>query len=140
MTDLDVDLSIGQVAERTGLSVHTLRLYEREGLFTTDVRRTATGRRVYGQADLDWLEVCTKFRASGMPLESIRRFAALVKTGPGNEAERLELLRAHRQRVERQVAELNDCLDLIAGKVSVYEEHVSAGTAAELWTGIGPLA
>ncbi len=134
------ELSIGQVAERTGLSVHTLRLYEREGLFTTDVRRTATGRRVYGQADLDWLEVCTKFRASGMPLESIRRFAALVKAGPGNEAERLELLRAHRCRVERQMAELDDCLQLIAGKVEVYERHVDAGTATDLWTGIGPRA
>ena len=106
----------------------------------TDVRRTATGRRVYGQADLDWLEVCTKFRASGMPLESIRRFAALVKAGPGNEAERLDLLRAHRARVEGRVAELNDCLALIAGKVAVYEEHVDAGTAADLWTGIGPQA
>src|SRR3954447_20606080 len=108
------DIGIGQVAGRTGLSVHTLRLYEREGLFTTEVRRTATGRRVYGQADLDWLEVCTKLRASGMPLASIRRFAELVRAGPGNEAERLELLRAHRFRVERQVAELNDCLALIA--------------------------
>lgn len=132
------DLSIGQVAERTGLSVHTLRLYEREGLFTTEVRRTTTGRRVYGQADLDWLEVCTKFRASGMPLASIRRFAALVKAGAGNEAERLELLRAHQCRVEAQVASLNDCLELIAGKVAVYEQHVDAGTAADLWTGIGP--
>jgi DNA-binding transcriptional MerR regulator len=131
-------LSIGQVAQRTGLSVHTLRMYEREGLFTTDVRRTATGRRVYGQADLDWLEVCTKFRATGMPLQAIRRFAELVREGPGNEAERLELLRAHQCRIERQVAELDDCLRLIAGKVATYERHVDAGTAAQLWTGIGP--
>lgn len=134
------DLSIGQVAGRTGLSVHTLRMYEREGLFTTEVRRNASGRRVYGQADLDWLEVCTKLRASGMPLAAIRRFAALVKAGAGNEAERLELLRAHQHRIERQMAELNDCLDLIAGKVETYQQHVSAGTATDLWTGIGPLA
>lgn len=132
-----MDIGIGQVAGRTGLSVHTLRLYEREGLFTTEVRRDAAGRRVYGQADLDWLEVCTRFRASGMPLNEIRRFAQLVKAGPGNEAERLELLREHQHRVQRQVADLNDCLALIAGKVAVYEEHVDAGTAAGLWTGIG---
>jgi hypothetical protein len=36
------------------------------------------------------------------------------------------------------VAELNDCLELIAGKVATYEQHVDAGTAADLWTGIGP--
>lgn len=140
MTALDTALSIGQVAERTGLSVHTLRMYEREGLFTTQVRRSATGRRVYGQADLDWLEVCTKLRATGMSLQSIRRFADLVKAGPGNEPERLELLREHRGRIERQLAELHDCLGLIAGKVATYERHVDAGTATGLWTGIGPPA
>jgi len=130
-----MELSIGEVAAHTGLSVHTLRLYEREGLFHTDVRRDAGGRRVYGQPDLDWLEVCTKFRASGMSLELIRRFAGLVRQGPGNEAERLELLRTHRSTVEARLKELSDCLSLIDAKVSTYEEHVALGTAGALWTG-----
>ncbi|GAA3292082.1 MULTISPECIES: MerR family transcriptional regulator [Dactylosporangium] len=130
-----MELSIGEVAARTGLSVHTLRMYEREGLFHTEVRRDGLGRRVYGQPDLDWLDVCTKFRASGMPIESIRRFAALVRQGPGNEAERLELLRRHRLRVEEQLRQLGACLELIEGKVATYEEHVARGTAAGLWTG-----
>jgi DNA-binding transcriptional MerR regulator len=130
-----MELSIGQVAAHTGLSVHTLRLYEREGLFHTEVRRDAGGRRVYGQPDLDWLEICTKFRASGMPLELIRRFAELVREGPGNETERLELLRAHRSKVEDQIKQLSDCLNLIDAKVHTYEEHVAMGTAGALWTG-----
>src|SRR5690242_21244672 len=100
-----MQLSIGEVAAHTGLSVHTLRLYEREGLFHTEVRRDAAGRRVYGQPDLDWLEVCTKFRASGMSLELIRRFGELVRQGPGNEAERLGVLRAHRATVEGRLKE-----------------------------------
>ncbi|MGI5241579.1 MerR family transcriptional regulator [Dactylosporangium sp. CA-139066] len=132
-----MDLTIGQVAARTGLSVHTLRLYEREGLLYTEVRRDAAGRRLYGQPDLDWLDVCTKFRASGMPLSAIRRFAELVRQGAGNEAERLELLRAHRDLVEGRIKELHDCLVLIEGKVATYEEHLSRGTAAALWTGDG---
>jgi DNA-binding transcriptional MerR regulator len=132
-----MELTIGQVAAQTGLSVHTLRLYERDGLFHTEVRRDAAGRRVYGRTDLDWLEVCTKFRASGMPLAAIRRFAALVRQGPGNEPERLELLRSHRDLVEGRIKELRDCLTLIEGKVATYEEHVARGTAAALWTGDG---
>jgi DNA-binding transcriptional MerR regulator len=130
-----MELTIGEVAAQTGLSVHTLRLYEREGLFHTEVRRDAAGRRVYGRPDLDWLEVCTKFRASGMPLSAIRRFAELVRQGPGNEAERLELLRAHQVLVEGRIKELRDCLVLIEGKVATYEEHLARGTAAALWTG-----
>ncbi|MFD3972326.1 MerR family DNA-binding transcriptional regulator [Streptomyces cyaneofuscatus] len=49
MAEITPPLSIGQVAERTGLSAHALRFYENEGLFLTPVRRGAGGRRVYGE-------------------------------------------------------------------------------------------
>jgi len=138
MTGSTPELSIGQVAARTGLSVHTLRLYEREGLFAGRVRRRANGHRVYSERDVEWLVYCTRFRASGMPLATIRRFADLVRDGPGNEAERLALLREHEQRVTDQVAELTGCLDLIAHKVGVYEAHVARGTARDLWSAPSP--
>ncbi|MET7402954.1 MerR family transcriptional regulator [Dactylosporangium sp. NPDC005572] len=120
-------LSIGQVAERTGLSVHTLRLYEREGLLAGEVRRDSSGRRVYSGWDVEWLANCVKFRASGMPLATIAHLARLVRDGSGNEAERLELLRAHRHHVVAQLAQLQDCLALIDAKVTSYEAHLAAG-------------
>jgi hypothetical protein len=46
-------LSIGQVAEHTGLSVHALRFYEREGLLVTPVQRGSDGHRAYSEWDLD---------------------------------------------------------------------------------------
>ncbi|MEV0051271.1 MerR family transcriptional regulator [Saccharopolyspora shandongensis] len=127
------ELSIGQVVERTGLSVHALRFYEREGLLIGPVRRNSSGRRVYRQIDVEWLLNCTKFRASGMPLATIRRFAELVRSGPGNEDERLALLREHQRQVVERINELTDCLALIDHKVEVYEEHLSNGTANGLW-------
>jgi DNA-binding transcriptional MerR regulator len=114
-------LSIGQVAERTGLSVHALRFYEREGLLATPVFRDPAGRRLYSEWDLEWLEVCTRLRASGMPLTAIREYAALVRAGSGNEAARLTLLREHQQRVTAQMAALEECLKLINFKVLMYE-------------------
>jgi DNA-binding transcriptional MerR regulator len=78
-----------------------------------------------------------KFRASGMPLATIRRFAELVRQGPGNEAERLALLRAHEQRILGHLAELQDCLGLITAKVASYQAHLDRGTATELWSGRG---
>lgn len=127
-------LSIGQVAERTGLSVHALRFYEREGLFADEVRRGPAGRRVYTEDDVNWLTLCTRFRASGMPLTAIREYAKLVREGAGNEKERLELLKAHQQRVAAQIDELSACMEMISYKVRVYEDHVAQGTAAQLWT------
>jgi DNA-binding transcriptional MerR regulator len=130
------DLSIGQVAERTGLSVHTLRFYEREDLLlTTHVARGSGGHRRYSQVDVDWLGICVRLRTSGMPLAKIKRFAELVRQGPGNEPERLHLLREHQRHVTEQIAQLNECLELITWKAEVYEKHLADGTARNLWTG-----
>jgi DNA-binding transcriptional MerR regulator len=127
-------LSIGQVAERTGLSVHALRFYEREGLFADQVRRGPAGRRTYTEDDVHWLTVCTRFRSSGMPLNVIKEYVRLIREGEGNEKERLELLKAHQRRVREQIEQLHTCLEVIDFKVQIYEDHVSQGTAGQLWT------
>ncbi|MFF5407226.1 MerR family transcriptional regulator [Streptomyces misionensis] len=126
-------LSIGEVAERTGLSVHALRFYEREGLLVGPVRRTASGRRRYTGLDVDWLLICVRLRESGMPLADLGRFAELVRQGPGNEAERLRLLDAHRQRVDARIEALEECRSIIAWKSGVYAEHLARGEAGGLW-------
>jgi len=133
MPEIAPGLSIGQVAVRTGLSVHALRFYEREGILHP-VRRGPGGRRVYSEQDVEWLAVCTSLRASGMPLAAIRRYAELVSHGPGNEKDRLTLLRQHRQHVTSRIGQLTECLDLISYKVRVYEDHLAQGTASQLWT------
>ncbi|QES42636.1 MerR family transcriptional regulator [Streptomyces venezuelae] len=127
-------LSIGKVAETTGLSVHALRFFEREGLFLRDIPRTGGGQRVYEQADVDWLLLCGRLRLSGMPIATIKKFAALVRSGPGNEEERLALLQEHERDVRAKIDDLNACLEVIHGKVTIYEQHLRDGTAAGLWS------
>jgi DNA-binding transcriptional MerR regulator len=126
-------ISIAEAAERSGVSVHTLRYYERAGLVVTTVDRTAGGRRRYHQLDLDWIKICTRFRATGMPIRTIRRYAELVIAGRGNEKDRLELLESHRSDVLTKLAELQECLDLIDHKVDVYRGRLEAGDADQLW-------
>jgi DNA-binding transcriptional MerR regulator len=126
-------LSIAEAARHTGLSVHTLRYYERAGLVVTAVGRTAGGRRRYRQLDLDWLTVCTRLRATGMPIQTIRRYAQLVSAGHGNERERLALMEAHRADVLDKLAELQENLTLIDHKIDVYRGRLAAGDARGLW-------
>jgi DNA-binding transcriptional MerR regulator len=130
---MSTGLSIGQVAERTGLSVHALRFYEREGLLADPVRRESNGRRVYTEDDVEWLDMCIKFRSSGMPLDTIRKYTDLVRQGPGNEQDRLALLRSHEDYVTAQIQELAECLNVITHKVDIYSQHLAAGTADCLW-------
>jgi DNA-binding transcriptional MerR regulator len=126
-------LSIAEAARRTGVSVHTLRYYERAGLVINAVDRTASGRRRYHQLDLDWITICTRLRATGMPIKTIRRYAQLVSAGRGNEQERLALLEAHRAGVTAKLAELQENLTLIDHKIDVYRGRLAAGDADQLW-------
>ena len=126
-------LSIAEAARRTGVSVHTLRYYERAGLVVTAVDRTAGGRRRYHQLDLDWIGICTRLRATGMPIRTIRRYAELVSAGPGNEQERLAVLEAHRAEVTARLARTRENLKLIDHKIDVYRGRLAAGDADRLW-------
>lgn len=130
--------AIGEVAERTGLSVHALRFYERENLLLGPVRRTSSGRRVYSAADVEWLLYGVRLRASGMPLADLARLTALVRQGPGNEAQRLELLSEHLRRIEDQIQTLEESRALIEWKVEIYGEHLRAGSAVGLWDPTSP--
>jgi DNA-binding transcriptional MerR regulator len=132
-------LSIADAARRTGVSVHTLRYYERAGLVVTAVDRTTGGRRRYRQLDLDWIKVCTKLRATGMPVRTIRRYAQLVSAGRGNEPERLALLESHREDVLARLVEQQECLRLIEHKIDVYRGRVAAGDADQLWAPTPPV-
>ncbi|MGW1339933.1 MerR family transcriptional regulator [Kribbella sp. NPDC002412] len=137
-TSSEAGVSIAEAARRTGVSVHTLRYYERAGLVVTTVDRTAGNRRRYRQLDLDWINVCTRLRATGMPIRTIRAYADLVSAGRGNEKDRLELLETHRAEVLAKLAELQDNLELIDHKIDVYRGRLQAGTADMLWAGLSP--
>jgi DNA-binding transcriptional MerR regulator len=126
-------VTIAEAARRTGVSAHTLRYYERTGLVVTPVDRTSGGRRRYRELDLKWILVCTKLRATGMPIRGIRRYAELVAAGPGNEQERLALLEAHRVEVLARLAEIQENLKAIDHKIDVYRGSLASGEADHLW-------
>ena len=113
-------LTIGQVAELTGLSTHTLRYYEQAGLLRA-ISRTAAGHRLYAPADLDWLAFVMRLKATGMPIAQMQQFAALRAQGESTFGERRRLLAAHRDAVRAHIAELQASLDAIGDKIAYYE-------------------
>lgn len=133
-------VTISEAARRTGVGVHALRYYERAGLVVSPVDRTVGGRRRYRELDLKWIIICTKLRATGMPIRGIRRYAELVAAGPGNEAERLALLEAHRADVLARLAEIRENLKVIDHKIDVYRGSIAAGDADRLWAPVATTA
>jgi DNA-binding transcriptional MerR regulator len=105
-------LTIGEAAEVSGLTAHTLRYYERAGLLAAT--RADNGHRRFTDEDLQRVHFVQKLRATGMPIRDVRRYFA------AEPRERLELLLAHRGRVTALMDELRSSLDLIDYKIDLY--------------------
>jgi len=128
--DVQMTFTIAEVARQTGLTAHTLRYYERDGLMLDRIERAGSGHRLYSERDLRWLSLITGLRSTGMPIRDVKRYAALVRAGDGNERERLDLLLAHRGHVEAKLAETITHLKVIDYKIGVYEKGVAQAASS----------
>jgi DNA-binding transcriptional MerR regulator len=114
------DLLIGEAANLVGLSVETLRYYDRAGLLGP-LRRDPGGRRVFDARALGVLDVILRLRRSGMPIEDVRRFAELLREGDAQRRGRLGLLHEHRQRLLGHLDDLRADLAVVDWKIAAYE-------------------
>ncbi|MGF7050711.1 DNA-binding transcriptional MerR regulator [Paenibacillus sp. DS2015] len=115
----NMELSIQQVAARTGLSVHTLRYYEKIGLMEPICRAT-NGHRSYQAHDLEWIRLLMRLRSTGMPITEMQRFADMMRLGDGGIRQRRELLEEHEQQLLLQVKDLQDTLIVLRDKITYY--------------------
>ena len=122
-------MQIAEAAARSGLSIDTIRFYEKSGMLP-DLPRDARGWRRFTPEALEWLAIIARLRKTGMPLPDVRRFAASAQGAsadrPEAEAERLALLTAHRARLAEQRAELEACEAYLDMKISVYSKGIEA--------------
>jgi DNA-binding transcriptional MerR regulator len=121
MTLVDSALSISEAAERTGLSTHTLRYYERAGLMLRDVDRASSTHRRYSDSDITWVTFLTKLRSTAMPIARVRDYVELVRAGDDSLPARLQLLEAHRDAVLAQLEEMQHSLAAIEFKIATYQ-------------------
>ena len=117
--------SIQDVSKKTGLSAHTLRFYEKEGLLT-HVERSPGGFRQYTDEDLEALGLICCLKNTGMSLQEITRFVTLTHEGEQTLKERVELLRAHREDVIARMAEMQKYLDKVTWKLNFFSEKLRA--------------
>jgi len=116
---IEQGLSIGEAAKASGLTEDTLRYYERIGL-TPFVERASSGHRRYSPEDLTWLTFVTNMRKTGMSIETLQRYAELVRRmddGEDTNAEKRALLLAHARTVREKIKELEACLEVVDHKL-----------------------
>ncbi|MGF6348070.1 MerR family transcriptional regulator [Variovorax sp. W2I14] len=116
---METSLTIAEVAQRTGLTAHTLRYYERIGLIAT-VSRAPGGQRRYASADMDWLAFLLRLRETGMPIQGMQAFAGLRSQGDASVGERREMLEAHLAEVRARVEALQQSMQALSTKIAHY--------------------
>jgi DNA-binding transcriptional MerR regulator len=116
---MNAGLTVQQSAQKTGLSVHTIRYYERVGLIPS-VRRAGNGHRRYTEDDIGWIEFVKCLRSTGMPISEVQRYVKLMMRGDGTYADRMALLDGHRKRIKGKMQELNGFLRKIEWKIEYY--------------------
>jgi DNA-binding transcriptional MerR regulator len=115
----------GEVADKTGFTLDTLRYYERIGLLD-EIARTTGGRRVFTDDDIAWLGILRCLRDTGMPIATMRRYADLTRDSQ-TVADRIALLEEHDLEVGRRIAELQAQREHIQEKIRYYRSLDPAG-------------
>ena len=117
--------SISALSRKTGLSVHTLRFYEKEGIIR-HVERTASGRRVYGEDSIGCLIGALCMKQARLTLAQIKEFFDLTVRGSETLPHRLEML----QEARHNLIELQDNLAKSLKLVDFFIEGTSAAMDA----------
>ncbi|MBR6299860.1 MAG: MerR family transcriptional regulator [Clostridia bacterium] len=115
--------TIREVCEKTGLTAHTLRYYEKEKLLPS-VGRSAGGFRQYSDEDMEKLAMICCLKNTGMSLQEIAQFMALAREGDSTLQARCEMLKKHRESVLERMEEMQRYLDKVTRKYDFYSKRL----------------
>jgi MerR family copper efflux transcriptional regulator len=113
--------TIGKAAERAGLSVDTLRFYEREGLLPSP-RRTASRYRLYDEAAIARLRFIGRAKSLGFTLAEIRELLQL-NDGGGRRGPVRAIARQRADEIARKIDELARVRAMLEHLVSDCDGH-----------------
>ncbi|MDQ3203038.1 MAG: MerR family transcriptional regulator [Pseudomonadota bacterium] len=116
---MEAQLTINQVAKRTGLTAYTLRYYERIGLLAP-VARAAGGQRLYAPTDMAWLEFLLRLRTTHMTIGKMQAFAKLRSDGGSTVTDRRQMLESHLLDVQAEIIAMQNAVAALEGKIAHY--------------------
>ena len=113
-------MKIAEVSDRYSLSADTLRYYERIGLIPP-VNRNDNGIRDYDETDVRRVEFIKCMRSAGLPIETLIEYVGLVQQGDTTIEARKQILKAQRELILARMKAMQETLDVLDYKISVYE-------------------
>ncbi|KQQ25610.1 MerR family transcriptional regulator [Frondihabitans sp. Leaf304] len=126
---VDDPVTISVAAEMLGITVDTIRYYEKEGIAPAP-ERGSDGWRRYDTSALSWLAGTVMLRGTGMNVQEMREYASAYRAG-ADDAERLALLERHHATVLERQAEVQRHLGALERKIDAYRQTIAARSASE---------
>ncbi|PAF21208.1 hypothetical protein CHH49_12355 [Terribacillus saccharophilus] len=122
---------IGELAKLTGITEHTLRFYEKEGLLVPG--RTNGNIRSYSEEDRLWADFILHMKGTGMALQDLKRYKELRESEGSHYQELVEILIQHQHHVEAKLAEYQHNLELIKKKIEMYQQYKDGNKTKDLY-------
>lgn len=119
--------SIGEVSRMTGISISTLRYYDREGLFP-GIGRSEGGIRIFTESEIATLNMIECLKLTDMPIKDIRRFLDWCQEGESTLEQRRDMFYERLDVMNRKLEELQETIDTIRYKCWYYDTAVAAGS------------
>lgn len=110
--------SIGEFSKKTGLSIDTLRFYEKEKLIFP--ARNDSNQRYYTDKDLEWIEFIIKLKKTGMDIKHMREYTVLRYQGDATIPKRLQLLFNQLDKLHEEEQCINNNIKFIENKIKIY--------------------
>lgn len=113
---------IHEFSKITGLPPHTLRFYEKEGLIT--VKRDHNNIRIYDDTNKEWLNFFLHLKKTGMTIEELKQYLDWWHQGEATTQNRLDLLIKQKQMALKDIAKIQQGLEVLEHKIDVYQKRI----------------
>ena len=114
-------MNIGEVAKELGLSIDTLRYYEKMGLIKKVNK--VDGKRKYSDKDVKDLRFILCMKSAGLSLNDIKKFLEYYEQGDITLNLRINMLENQREILQREIKEKKETLDYLNYKIDLYEKR-----------------
>lgn len=119
--------SIGQVSKKLGITVDTIRYYDKSGILPF-VKKNDIGRREFTDNDIHLMRTIICLKNAGVSVSDISKFIDYRLQGDSTLDKRFQLLEEHRKDLQQQITDLQDTMSYLKFKEWYYQTAVQAGT------------
>lgn len=111
--------TVKEVAEILGVSAHTVRYYDDQGLIP-GTQRDGANHRMFDDEALEWLFVSLVLSDTGLPLKEVKHYIELYQQGDATIPQRYQIMLEQRKKTQDELEKIKTRLSVLDRKIEHY--------------------